>query len=81
MNKKETQEKLNNPPKPVYFYNRYDGKITKWEIDKISKIIIEQETGFVVGAGFVPDEFDITEINKIILGKNSYNIIDLVEQR
>lgn len=79
MTKKEIQQKLNNSPKPEYFYNRYNGELSKWEIDKINKIIIEQTTGFTINYEYIIKDFDINQINLVIAGKSSYNIIDLIE--
>jgi len=67
MNKKEIQEKLNNLPKPKYLYQRYNGKIKKYEVQ--DNILIN-----------VNNADDIIDTNRhLILGETSENIIDLIE--
>lgn len=67
MNKKEIQEKLNNPPKPKYLYQRYNGEIRKYEVQ--DNILIN-----------VKNANDIINLDKqMILGKTFENILDLLE--
>lgn len=66
MNKKEIEQKLKDIPEDKYFYQRYEGRITKYKYD--GEYYIDCETGL---ASRKDETF--------LLGKVSENIIDLVE--
>lgn len=68
MNRKEIQEKLNNPPKPKYLYQRYNGKINKYELN-----------GNILINVYNPN-ITIDRNRHLIYGKTSENIVDLIEE-